>query len=394
LIKSRVEFGISTTWLLVRLSLNPVFFTDLVTRPKEGSMRRVSRLAALVVVVGAALAVGVALSAASPARSGGVPVPKGYKGVEATLPTSYPRPVKKSGVSCTIGFQNPIAANETLHTLQLAVVAQAKVFGCKVIALDDQTNPDKQVSNMQQLLAQKVDAIIFYPLDPKATVPLLKQAKAQNVPVVAIDGTFGSKTAKAPYLPYIATQVWQGRDIQAFLQVKGMAAANPHGKIGLIGLGFPVPALKYLNRREAFWAKKAGLTVLGLQDNPSDDVTGGEKAGNGLVQRYRDMNGVIGYNDPSALGTVIAARGAGRTLTIVGLNGDSAGLAAVKSGKLAATVRVDPVGWGTQTVIAAYSLITKQHLPLAKIVVRPAELVTKANVGKVASWTAQVKAIR
>jgi ABC-type sugar transport system substrate-binding protein len=187
--------------------------------------------------------------------------------------------------------------------------------------------------------------------------------------------------------------VWQGRDIQAFLQAKAMAAAKPKGQVGLIGIGFPVPALKYLNGREAFWGKKAGLTIVGTQDNPSDDVTGGEKAANGLVQRYANLNAVIGYNDPSALGAVIAARGAGRKVTIVGLNGDSAGLAAVKSGKLAATVRVDPVGWGTQTAIAAYSLITKQNLPLPKIIVRPAELVTKANAGRVASWKAQVKAI-
>jgi ribose transport system substrate-binding protein len=322
-----------------------------------------------------------------------VPVPKGYTGVEASLPTSYPLPSKRGG-SCTIGFQNPIAGNETLHTLQLAVVAQAKVFGCKVIALDDKTTPDTQVSNMQQLLAQKVDAIIFYPLDPKATVPLLKQAKKQGVPVVAIDGTFGSTKASVPYLPYIATQVWQGRDIQAFLQVQGMVAAKPKAKVGLIGLGFPVPALKYLNGREAFWGKKYGLTIVGSQDNPSDDVTGGEKAANGLVQRYSDMDAIIGYNDPSALGAVIAARGAGRQIAVVGLNGDSAGLAAVKSGKLAATVRVDPVGWGAQTAIAAYDLITKQNLPLAKIIVRPAELVTKANVGTVASWKAQIAAIK
>jgi ABC-type sugar transport system substrate-binding protein len=350
--------------------------------------------AAVAAVAGSvALVVGVAGSPAAPQRGSTVPVPKGYTGVEATLPTAYKTPAKKSGAKCTIGFQNPIAANETLHTLQSAVVAQAKVFGCKVIALDDQTKPDKQVSNMQQLLAQNVNAIIFYPLDPKATVPLLKQAKAKKVPVIAIDGTFGSRSANVPYLPYITTQVWQGRDIQAFLQVQGMVAAKPHASVGLIGLGFPVPALKYLNAREAFWGKKAGLTIVGLQDNPSDDVTGGEKAANGLVQRYGKMNGIIGYNDPSALGAVIAARGAGRKITIVGLNGDSAGLSAVKAGKLAATVRVDPVGWGTQTAIAAYSLITKQNLPLPKITVRPAELVTKANVNSVASWSAQVKAI-
>lgn len=341
----------------------------------------------------AAAAVGLVVAGTASARHAGVPVPRGYSGVEASLPTQYPVPVKKGG-ACTIGFQNPIAGNETLHTLQLAVVAQAKVFGCKVIALDDKTTPDVQVSNMQQLLAQKVNAIIFYPLDPKATVPVLKQAKKQGVPVVAIDGTFGSTKATVPYLPYIATQVWQGRDIQAFLQVQGLKAVAPGAKVGLIGIGFPVPALKYLNGREAFWAKKAGMSIVGTQDNPSDDVTGGEKAANGLVQRYSNMTAVIGYNDPSALGAVIAARGAGKKLPIIGLNGDSAGLQAVKSGKLAATVRVDPVGWGTQTAIAAYSLITKQNLPLPKIVVRPAELVTKANVGSVASWSAQIKAIK
>src|SRR3954453_23577560 len=245
--------------------------------------------------------------------SAGVPVPKGYSGVEASLPVAYKVPAKKGG-SCTIGFQNPIAGNETLHTLQLAVVAQAKVFGCKVIALDDKTTPDVQVSNMQQLLAQHVNAIIFYPLDPKATVPLLKQAKKQGVPVVAIDGTFGSAKASAPYLPYIATQVWQGRDIQAYLQVQALKAVQAGAQVGLIGIGFPVPALKYLNGREAFWAKKAGMSVLGTQDNPRDDAPGGEKAANGLVQRYSGMTSIIGYNDPSALGAVIASRGAGRKM--------------------------------------------------------------------------------
>jgi ribose transport system substrate-binding protein len=349
--------------------------------------RRIAAALTLLVV-----AVALAVAASASGRGAGVPVPKGYKGVEATLPIAYKVPAKRAA-KCTIGFQNPIAGNETLHTLQLAVQAQAKVFGCKVIALDDQTQPDKQVSNMQQLLAQNVDAIIFYPLDPKATVPLLKQAKKKGVPVVAIDGTFGSTKASVPYLPYLSTQVWQGRDIQAFLQVQAMVKAHAKAKVGIIGLGFPVPALKYLNQREAFWGKKYGLTIVGKQDNPSDDITGGQKAATGLVQRYSDMNAIIGYNDPSALGAAIAARTAGRKITIVGCNGDSAGLSAVKSGKLAATVRVDPVGWGTQTVIAAYSLITKQNLPLAKIIVRPAEMITKANVGKAASWSAQIKAI-
>jgi len=56
-------------------------------------------------------------------------------------------------------------------------------------------------------------------------------------------------------------------------------------------------------------------------------------------------------------------------------------------------MQVDAVGWGVQQVYAAYDLITKQHLPLPKIIVRPSTLVTKANVNSVPSWAAQVKAI-
>ncbi|MFN8224120.1 MAG: sugar ABC transporter substrate-binding protein [Gaiellales bacterium] len=349
-------------------------------RPRSVVLGSFAALMTLVVVAGSL--------AATTSKTAG---PPGYKGVEASLPTQFKRPAKRAGTECTIGFQNPVAANETLSYLQKAAVKQGAAYGCKVITLDDKLSADKQVSNMQQLLAQKVKTIIFYPLDPKAVQPVLKQAQKQGVPVLAIDSTFGNPKAAAPG---ITTQVWQGRDIQAYLQAKAMAAANPGGKIGLIGIGFPVPALKYLNKREAFWAKSLGLTVLGTQDNPSDDVTGGEKAANGLLQRYQDMDGVIGYNDPSALGASAAARGAGRKIVIVGLNGSSDGLNAVKAGRIAASVRVDPVGWGSQLVLASYSLITKQNLPLPKVIVRPATLITKANVNSVPSWDAQVKAIR
>jgi ABC-type sugar transport system substrate-binding protein len=343
------------------------------------------------VAFGAALCVGGLFLATSSLGAGerSAAVPPGYKGIEATIPTAYKAPVKKAGVRCSIGFQNPVAANETLAFLQKAVVAEGKRLGCRVITLDDALSPDKQVSNMQQLLAQKVGAIIFYPLDPKATTPVLKQAQRQKVPVIAIDASFGNRKA----VPLIATQVWQGRDIQAYLQAQALKAAKPGAKVGLIGIGIPVPALKYLTGREGAYATQAGATVVGTQDNPSDDLTGGEKAANGLIQRYSDMDAIIGYNDPSAVGAVVAARSAGRPITIIGLNGSSEGLEAVRNGRIAATVQVDPVGWGVQTARAAYSLITKQNLPLPRIVVRPARLITKTNVDKVASWDRQVKAI-
>lgn len=343
-----------------------------------------------IVAAVAALVLTAGVAGSLAANSDSNAIPAGYKGVEAKLPTAYKTPVEKPGASCTIGFQNPIAANEFLGFLQKAVVAEGKRYGCRVITLDDALSPDKQVSNMQQLLAQKVKAIIFYPLDPKATTPILKRAQQQKVPVLAIDASFGS----AKKVPLIATQVWQGRDTQAYLQAQALAKAKPKAQLGIIGIGIPVPAIKYLVQREAFWARKAGATVVGTQDNPSDDVTGGEKAANALLQRYSNIDAVIGYNDPSALGAVIAARSIGRKLTVIGLNGSSDGISAVKAGRLAATVQVDPIGLGVQSARAAYSLITKQNLPLPHIVIRPGRLVTKANVNSIPSWDKQLKAIK
>lgn len=317
-------------------------------------------------------------------------IPEGYSGVEADLPTAYEAPTTKSGTSCKIGFQNPVAANEFLGFVQKAVIAEAKGFGCTVIALDDALSPDKQVSNMQQLLGQNVGAIIFYPLDPRATKPVLQRAKKQGVPVIAIDASFGDTKP----VPLIATQVWQGRDIQAYLQANALADEKPDAKVGLIGIGIPVPAIKYLTERQKHFVEEKGMTVVGTQDNPSDDVTGGEKAGNALLQRNQTVDSVIGYNDPSALGAVIAARSTGRDITVVGLNGSSDGIAGVKSGKLIATVQVDPIGIGSQTADAAYSLITKQNTPLPPIVIRPGVLVTQDNVNDIPSWQAQLDELK
>jgi ABC-type sugar transport system substrate-binding protein len=316
----------------------------------------------------------------------------GYTGLEGKAASTYPKPVIQAGFKCTIGYQNPLAANESLQYMQKAAVAQAKALKCKLILLDDALDVDKQVSNMQQLLAQKVNAIVFYPLDPKAMIPVLAQAKKQGVPVVAIDAAFGNPKAKVA--PGIVAQVWQGRDIQAFLQVEALKKVKPDAKVGLIGIGAPVPALKYLNSRQKFYAEKAGMTVVGTQDNPSDDVTGGEKAGNALIQRYQDMDAVIAYNDPSAVGAVIAARAAGRKLTVIGLNGTSDGIAAVKDGRLAASVQNASPGIGIETVKAAYLLATKQTKNMPKVVILAPRIVTKANVNSLPSWDAEIKAIK
>ncbi len=333
-------------------------------------------------------------SSSSSSSSGGAsaaalkPVP--YTGFETQYPTSYPQPVRKPGFKFTLGFLNPVGANESQHYIQLGIQTETQLLGGTFIAKDDQLKVDKQVSDFDQLLAQKVNAIVVYPLDPKALGPELAKAKAAHVPVIALDVSFGQGSTTPPGY---ATQVRQERDQEAFEMAKTMSQALPGAPVGLIGFGQPVPSISFLMDRLRYWAAQDGLHVLGEQDNPTDDPAGGQSAMNGLLGKFPTMKGVIAYNDPSALGAVAAARGAGRQILAIGDNGGSDGLAGVRSGRLLATMQNDSVGGGAQAVIAAYDILTGQHMPLPPIISRPLKLVTKADINQIMTWPQQVAAM-
>jgi ribose transport system substrate-binding protein len=340
-------------------------------------------------LVAFALVAAVGALAAAALAAGGV---KPYTGFEKSYPASFHVPKKAAGKTFTIGCQNPVnPGNETTATFCKGVQAEAAALGMKYIGLDDGLSVSKQVSNFNQLLAQGANAIVLYPLAPNSLRASLSKAKAQGVAVIGLNVTF-TKSAKAP--GYNA-QVWEGRDHEAFLSVAEMAKIAPHGKVVLIGIGIPVPALKYLVQRYRFWAGKFGLQVIGEQDNPSDDIPGGQQAMAGLLGKFGTIDGVLAYNDPSAVGAYTAARNEGRNgIKIIGINGSSLGISALKAGHVSAIVQVDAVNQGAQAAGAAYNVLTKQGLPLPNVVVRSPRLLTPENVGTAATWASELAQIK
>lgn len=341
----------------------------------------------LIVALAVLAAVGAVTAAAFAA--GGV---KPYSGFEKAYPSRFHVPKKVAGKQFTIGCQNPVnPGNETTAVFCKGVQAEASALGMKYIGLDDDLSVSKQVSNFNQLVAQGANAIVLYPLAPNSLRASLAKAHKQGVVVVGLNVTF-TKSAKAP--GYDA-QVWEGRDTEAYLSVAEMATLVPHGKVVIIGIGIPVPAIKYLAQRYRYWAAKFGLDVIGEQDNPSDDIPGGQQAMAGLLGKYGSIDGVLAYNDPSAVGAYTAARDEGRSgIKIIGINGSSLGISALKAHHVSGIVQVDAVNQGAQAAAAAYDRLTKQGLPLPKTIVRGPRLLTQANVGAAVTWSAELSKIK
>jgi ribose transport system substrate-binding protein len=308
-----------------------------------------------------------------------------FKSVEQGVPDSYPQP--KPG-KFHFAYLNPVGGNEFLHTLGEAMRLETQKLGGTYTELDAKGDVNTQVSEFDQLIAQKVDGIAVFALDPGSVAPEVKRAQRAHIPLVTIDLDFSAN----PNLQGFDTQVLQRRDEAAYLGAKQMASKVGSGaSVGTIDFAVKVPSIVFSIDRGKFWAQKFGLKIAGNASNPSDDIAGGEKAMTTLLGKFPDMKGVIAYNDPSAIGAASAERSQGkRDLTLGGQNGGSDALQAIKAGRESYTMKLDAPSMGKDFAWALFDL--KQGVKVPKSVKAGApQLVTKDNVGSVKTWDQTLK---
>ena len=94
------------------------------------------------------------------------------------------------GGSYTIGFSNPLGVGNGFREEQLCTAkAQALVSGQVESGtwIHRNTDAQGQLSDIRDLIAADVDAIVFNPLDPEALNPALDEAQAAGIKTIAID---------------------------------------------------------------------------------------------------------------------------------------------------------------------------------------------------------------
>lgn len=328
-------------------------------------------------------------SSGSSSKSGGSPAASNVKfsSVEQTVPSSYPKP--KQG-KLRLGYLNPEGGNEFLGVLGNAMKLETQKLGGSYVELDANGDVNKQVSQFDQLIAQKVDGIAVFALDPKSLAPDVARAKKAGIHLVTIDLNFTN--TKASGLGGYESQVLQRRDEAAYLTGQYMAKhLDPGSTLGTIDLIVKVPSIVYSIERDGYWAKKFGLKVAGNASNPTDDIAGGGKAMSTLLGQHAGIKGVMAYNDPSAIGAASTARSQGVSgLLFGGENGGSDALAAIKAARETFTLKLDAPSMGKDWAWSLYDLSQGGKIPPTVNAGRPV-LVDKSNVGSTMSWEQQLK---
>jgi ribose transport system substrate-binding protein len=285
----------------------------------------------------------------------------------------------------TVGISNAQGAQPILKLTQDSFTAAAKRDGIKVKALDAQLDPAKQVTDVDQLVAQKVDLIVVYPLDANSLKPALNRAKAAGIKVVGWAGMASPDADPGVLTSNVDTGgSYRGSKLLGDY-VKTRLGGK--GKVLGVGLGIPVPALEtMLAQYKKNVTDGTDITWTDRVDNPTDDIAGGQKVVATALTKYQnDVQAIMAYNDSSAIGAAVAAKAAGLTdVVIVGQNGDDDGVKAVEDGRLAATV--DLVPWRTGLILEAVSKAILDGKKVPAYVESPTELFTKENLADRLPW--------
>jgi ribose transport system substrate-binding protein len=251
----------------------------------------------------------------------------------------------------TIGVSLAQDDNPFYIAMLKGIRERAQELGWEVVTVSANEDKAKQIAGVQDLVARGVQGILISPIDAVGVSAAYDAAKAANIPSVSV--ARGS-TSPNQTLHVAMDEAQIGRDIAEWTA----KAIGGDGKVAMLLGPSGVPTFRNLGDGYAqVMAKYPKIQIVFRADGPLTRERGVKQAEDALVANP-DLKAIYAANDDVALGAmqaVLAADCSGKTI-VTGMNGVPPALRAVKDGKLAMTVELNPVLWGRLgvDVLASY----------------------------------------
>jgi ribose transport system substrate-binding protein len=218
--------------------------------------------------------------------------------------------------------------------------------------LDGQGRPDVQISLMENLINQGVNAIFLQPVDSVALGPSIAAAREAGIPVITLNIDAVEPHAVHVEMNHFFGAVAIGQKMGEMMGGSGKVAIlnAPPGIIirdqrtnGFIEGLSAYPDIEVVADQSADWDRRKAQEVLSaiLAANP-------------------DVTGVYGVNDSMALGAVDVAKANGNLsdMIIFGNDGEIAALESIEAGELTGTQYTDVYQQGRFAAAIASALAT------------------------------------
>ena len=271
-----------------------------------------------------------------------------------------------------VAYQN--LQNEFIINIQDAVRKRSKELNIDLIELDAQGKSENQISQLENLIAADVDAIILNPCDKEGSAPAVDIAVREKKPIIVVNAIVtnlnkanayvGSEDAEAGRIAteYIMKLLGGKGNIAVMHGLNGHSAEVQRSE-GIRETIKKYPDAKIIVEQTANWDRSQGMA---LMEN--------------WLASSRKIDAVIAQNDEMALGAYNAIEAAGKQkeIKVIGIDAINDALKSVSENKMAATIFQDANGQGSVAVDLAKKIVQGQKTNHTYYI--PFQLVTKANL--------------
>jgi len=225
----------------------------------------------------------------------------------------------------TFGYTCMDGTNPFFVILEKTIREEVEKRGDKLISTDPANDVTLQITQIEDMITQGIDAIFLNPAEAEGILPALDMLKEAGIPIINFD-------TEVANLEYVESYVGSDNYNAGYVCGEDLAKKRPEGGPIIV---LDSPTMNSITDRvkgfmDAIEGK--GFTVVAQQDAKGNlEVAMG--IAEDLLQAHSDVVAIFGGNDPTALGALAAANAAGLTdVLIYGVDGSPDIKAEIASG--------------------------------------------------------------
>jgi ribose transport system substrate-binding protein len=254
----------------------------------------------------------------------------------------------------TFGFTCFWLGNPFFIILEQTIRDEVEKNGDKLITFDPNRDPQKQITQIEDMISMKIDAIFLNPVDLEAIRPALVALNQAKIPVINFD-------SEVKDIDMVTAYVGSDNRNAGYICGVDMVKRLPNGgPIAVLDSPARISTRTRINGFNEAIAGK-GFTIVFLRDaQGSADLA--QQHTEEMLKAHPEVVALMGSNDVVALAAYAACQSAGRAnILIYGVDGSPAAKAEIaKRGQFAGSGAQSPISIAKESLDVAYKILNKE----------------------------------
>jgi ribose transport system substrate-binding protein len=202
--------------------------------------------------------------------------------------------------------------NPYFVTMQKALRDAAATIGAQVVVTDAHHDVSKQISDVEDMVQQKIDILLVNPTDSTGIQSAVESAHNAGVVVVAVDAN-----AAGPVDSFVGSKNFDAGQMSCEYLAKAIGGS---GEVAILD-GIPVvPILERVRGCKAVLEKSPNIKIVDTQNGKQERDTALTVTEN-MIQAHPNLKGVFSVNDGGSMGALAAIDASGKDIKLTSVDG-------------------------------------------------------------------------